>query len=84
MKDSYESAAVSADYEPEFSIAELRQLRALLKVVRIGADGETIQLRTSRARIAIAPDGTVRVEGKSIVQVADETIMLDAATIELN
>lgn len=74
----------STDLEPGLSQKELRQLRALLRMVRIGSDGDTIQLRTTRARIALTPDGTVRIEGRAIFQVADETIVLDAATIDLN
>ena len=63
---------------------EVARLRALLSVLRIGADGSSIELRTARARIALAADGTVRIEGQAIVQLADETITLDAATINLN
>lgn len=66
------------------TLAEIAQLRALLAMVRTGPEGTSLEFRTSRARLALMADGTIRIEGRAVVQMADETITLDSATIHLN
>lgn len=69
---------------PHFSVAELMQLKAILKVVRYDEASETLRIDTGKARILVRGDGSVRIEGRRVTQVADGAIVLNGATIELN
>ncbi|MDD7973734.1 hypothetical protein [Roseinatronobacter alkalisoli] len=82
MKDLVDQSA--PDRWEALTLAEIAQLRALLAMVRTGPEGKSLELRTSRARLALMADGTIRIEGRAVVQIADETITLDSATIHLN
>ncbi len=69
---------------PQFTEAEVAQLRALMKVARYDEQERAFVLEAGGARLALREDGTVRIEGGKIIQVSQSTIVLNAAAIELN
>jgi len=70
--------------EPPLSQQELKDLRRILSVIRVDPVGDTLRIETGAARILLRPDGTVRIEGRSLTQMARGSIVLNAAAIELN
>jgi hypothetical protein len=69
---------------PALTGAEIGKLRQLLEFTRYDAASGTLTIQTGKARVLLRQDGTVRVEGRRIVQMSETSIVLDGATIELN
>ena len=59
-------------------------LFALARHVRLDPATGNLTLHNGDARIVLTADGTVRVEGRRIVQTARENFAVVAATIDLN
>jgi hypothetical protein len=60
------------------------KLTALAQMIEIDSASGTLMIRNGKSRILLRKDGTVRIEGESIVQSAERNIALDAAYIDLN
>jgi hypothetical protein len=60
------------------------KLLALADMIDIDKASGTLVIRNGKSRILLRKDGTVRIEGESIVHSAQTNIALDAAYIDLN
>ena len=60
------------------------KLLALAHMIEIDKASGTLTIRNGKSRILLRKDGTIRIEGESIVQSAQRNIALDAAFIDLN
>ena len=60
------------------------KLLALANMIEIDKASGTLTIRNGKSRILLRKDGTIRIEGESIVQSAQRNIALDAAFIDLN
>ena len=69
---------------PALSDQEVAQLRDLLSVARFDPVSGSLRVKVGEAKLLLRRDGTVRIEGRSLVQMAEGTIRLDGAVIELN
>lgn len=66
------------------SAAEIVRLRRILSVIDVDVVSDTLRIETGKAKILLRPDGTIRIEGRRVVQIAQGSIVLNAAAIELN
>jgi hypothetical protein len=62
----------------------LDQLLLLARVLRVDPDTGDLCLQNGAACIVLKSDGTVRITGARVVTVADESVVIDAASIHLN
>lgn len=60
------------------------KLASLAQMIEIDSASGTLVIRNGKSRILLRKDGTVRIEGESIVHSAERNIALDAAFIDLN
>lgn len=63
---------------------EVQQLRRILRVIDVDEPSGTLRIETGRAKILVRPDGTIRIEGRDVTQMAHRTLSLNGAIIELN
>lgn len=66
------------------SAAEIVRLRRILSVIDVDVVGDTLRIETGKAKILLRPDGTIRIEGRRVTHIAQGSIVLNAAAIELN
>lgn len=66
------------------SVDDMTKLRFLLQAVDMDSAGARLSLQVGKARLTLHENGTVRLDGKAVVQTATESITLDGALIQLN
>ncbi len=77
-------AAESTPIVPLSFDADWDKLIELARLVQRDAATGDLVIRNGLSTIRLAEDGTIRLHGTRIIQVADENISLDAAFIDLN
>lgn len=82
-KDPFQTKTDASDDRP-LTRAETAQLRDILKVVSYDQTSETLRIAVGDAKVLVRKDGQVRIEGKRVVQMAQGSIVLNGAAIELN
>ncbi|WP_102225765.1 hypothetical protein [Acidimangrovimonas sediminis] len=60
------------------------RLLALAERIRVDPASGRLVIANGAARIVLCEDGTIRIEGRRIVEAAEEDIALSAAWIDLN
>jgi hypothetical protein len=73
-----------ADAEPIDRPSDLPLAIDLARMISVDPATGDLVLQNGEARLVLKRDGTIRVEGRRIVGMADETIALHAAIIDLN
>ncbi|MEL6915892.1 MAG: hypothetical protein AAFP13_15465 [Pseudomonadota bacterium] len=82
--DRARPGAEAAPVEPGLSQDELRALRRLMAVASVDPASGTLTLETGQSRVTLRPNGTLRLEGRAVTQVAQGVLRLHGAAIELN
>lgn len=62
----------------------IEDLAVLARMVRVDPATGDLVLENGASRLVLKRDGTIRIQGRRVVGMADETIALHAAVIELN
>ncbi|MEO1455709.1 MAG: hypothetical protein AAFV31_18010 [Pseudomonadota bacterium] len=65
-------------------VDDMAKLRFLLQAVEIDSTGARLSLKVGQSRLTLHENGTIRLDGRALVQTADESITLDGAVIQLN
>lgn len=82
--DTGMSPETAAEVALPLTATEIMRLRRLLSVASYDERQRAFVIDTGRARLVLRDDGTIRCEGKSVTVIADGTITMDGAAIELN
>lgn len=70
--------------DTSLSVADMSKLRRLLDMVEIDSSSARVAFQIGKSRLTLNENGTIRLDGRAVVQTATDSITLDGALIELN
>ncbi|MEM8799288.1 MAG: hypothetical protein AAGF15_04330 [Pseudomonadota bacterium] len=80
LTDSFDEATALFNLDA----GDVAKLRFLLQALEIDSAGGRLSLRVGKSRLTLHENGSIRLDGKMVVQTATESITLDGALIKLN